>query len=186
MYRCMGLLLMALPALFAADAAYQSAETKLDRLEKKEAKPGEVVEFTPQEIDAWVRVAVPEAVPEGVRNPRLELGVDSASGSALVDFLKIKEGRGSSTNRLLATMLEGEHPLKVSVHVTSGGGRCTVNLTRVELAGAVLEGTVLDFLIKTFFVPLYPDAKINQPFDLENNMDRIDFRPDGIRVTIKK
>jgi hypothetical protein len=57
---------------------------------------------------------------------------------------------------------------------------------RVELSGAVLEGSVLNFLIKTFFVPLYPDAKINQPFDLEYNMDRIDFRPEGIRVTIRK
>ncbi len=180
------LLVMALRSLFAADPAYQSAETKLDRLEKQDFKPGEVVEFTQQEVDAWVRVAVPEAVPEGIRNPRLELGVDSASGSALVDFLKIKQGRGSATNRLLATMLEGEHPLKVSVRVTSGGGRCTVTLTRVELSGAVLEGTVLDLLIKTFFVPLYPDAKVNQPFDLEYNMDRIDFRPDGIRVTLKK
>jgi hypothetical protein len=178
-------LAVTLPALFAADPAYQSAETKLDRLERKEAKPGEVVEFTPQEIDAWVRIAVPEAVPEGVRNPRLEPGMDSATGSALVDFLKLSKGRGAVTS-ILATMFEGEHPLKVSVHVTSGGGRCTVSLTRVELASAVLEGTVLDFLIKTFFVPLYPEAKINQPFDLEYNLDRIDFRPEGIRVTIKK
>jgi hypothetical protein len=185
MYRCIALLVALLPALFAADPAYQSAETKLDRLEKKEAKAGEVVEFTPQEIDAWVRVAVPEAVPEGVRNPRLEVGLDSATGSGLVDFLKLTKGHGSVTS-LLANLFEGEHPLKVSVRVTSGGGRCTVNLTRVELSGAVLEGSVLDFLIKTFFAPLYPDAKINQPFDLEYNMDRIDFRPEGIRVTIRK
>jgi hypothetical protein len=177
---------MALPALFAADPAYQSAETKLDRLEKQDFKPGEVVDFTPAEIAAWIHVAVPEFVPDGIRNPRLELGMDSASAYALVDFLKIREVGGKATNRLLASMIEGERPLKVSVHVTSGGGRCTVNLTRVELSGAVAEGAVLDFLIKTFFVPLYPDAKINQPFDLEYNMDRIDFRPEGIRVTIKK
>ncbi len=183
---CLGLLVMALPALFAADPAYQSAETKLDRLEKLDFKPGEVVEFTPPEVDAWVRVAVPEFVRDGIRNPRLELGMDSASAYALVDFLKLREGSGKVTNRLLASMIEGEHPLKVSVRIACGGGRCTVYLTRVELSGAVAEGAVLDFLIKTFFVPLYPDAKINQPFDLEYNMDRIDFRPEGIRVTIKK
>jgi hypothetical protein len=186
MYRCVGVLAMVLPALFAADPVYQSAETKLDHLEKQDLKPGEVVEFTPQEIDAWVRVTVPEVTPEGIRNPRLEIGLDTATASGLVDFLKLKEGRGSATNRLLASMIEGERPLKVSVHVTSGGGRCTVTLTRVELSGAVLEGPVLDFLIKAFFEPLYPHAKIGQPFDLEYNMDRVDFRPEGIRVTLKK
>jgi hypothetical protein len=186
MYRSIGVLVMALPALFAADPAYQSAEFKLERLEKQDLKPGEVVEFTPQEVDAWVRIGVPEAVPEGVKNPRLEIGMDSATGSALVDFLKIKEARGSSTNRLLASMIEGEHPLKVSVRIACGTGKCTVSLTRMELAGAVVEGALLDFLIKSFFVPLYPDAKINQPFEVGYNVDRIDFRPEGIRVTIKK
>src|SRR5580704_4577900 len=131
MLRSIGVLVMALPALFAADPAYQSADLKLDRLEKQAFKPGEVVEFTPQEVDAWVRVAVPEAVPDGVRNARLELGMDTATGSALVDFLKIKEARGSSTNRLLASMIEGEHPLKVSVRISCGGGKCTVFLTKV-------------------------------------------------------
>src|SRR5579871_1540164 len=186
MHRSIGVLVMALPALFAADPAYQSAELKLERLEKQAYKPGDVLEFTPQEIDAWVRVAVPEAVPEGVRNPRLEIGMDSATGSALVDFLKIKEARGSSTNRLLASMIEGEHPLKVSVRLACGAGKCTVFLTRVELAGAVAEGALLDFLIKSFFTPLYPDAKINQPFEVGYNIDRIDFLPGGIRVAIKK
>src|SRR5580692_10895663 len=52
MYRCVGVLAMVLPALLAADPVYQSAETKLDHLEKQDLKPGEVVEFTPQEIDA--------------------------------------------------------------------------------------------------------------------------------------
>jgi hypothetical protein len=185
MYRSIGILALALP-LFAADPAYQSADLKLDRLQRQEFKAGEVVEFTPQEVDAWVRVAVPEAVPDGVRNARLELGMDTATGSALVDFLKIKEARGSSTNRLLASMIEGEHPLKVSVRISCGGGKCTVFLTKVELAGAVAEGALLDFLIKTFFVPLFPDAKINQPFEVGYNVERIDFRAEGIRVTMKR
>jgi hypothetical protein len=186
MHRAIVILVLALPALFAADPNYERAERKLERLEKQEFRPGEAIELTPQEVDAWVRVTVPEEIPDGIRNPRLELGMDSAAGSALVDFLKIKEARGSSTNRLLASMIEGERPLKVSVRISCGAGQCTVFLTRVELAGAVAEGALLDFLIKTFFTPLYPDAKINQPFEIGYNIDRIDFRPEGIKITIKK
>jgi hypothetical protein len=56
----------------------------------------------------------------------------------------------------------------------------------VELSSIGANGTVLDFLIKTFFMPLYPDAKINEPFDLDYDIDAIDITPAEIRVTIKK
>jgi len=85
----------------------------------------------------------------------------------------------------MAVMIEGERPLKISVRIASAGGRCTVYLTRVELGGVVLEGSVLDFLIQTFFKPLYPDAKINEPFDLDYNIDHLEVRPSSLRVILK-
>ena len=59
-------------------------------------------------------------------------------------------------------------------------------LTRVELSGVSMEGASLDFLVKDLFMPLYPDAKIGEPFDLEYNIDHLQIRPDGLRITIKK
>jgi hypothetical protein len=104
----------------------------------------------------------------------------------MVDFLRMRQAQGKDTNALLAKLLEGERPLTISVRLESGGGRCTVYLTRVEISGVSLEGTMLDFLVKTFFLPLFPDAKINVPFDLGYEMDRIEIRPEGIRVSIRK
>ena len=48
------------------------------------------------------------------------------------------------------------------------------------------SGTVLDFLIKTFFMPLYPTAKIGEKFEIGYGIDRIDIRPTGVRVTMKR
>ena len=178
------LLALLIPAaVFAADPAYTSAEAKLDRIGDRQAKPGEVIVFTPQEVNAWARVAVPDAVPQGVRNPRVELGMDTGTGYALVDFLKMRK---QPSSWLVTKMIEGERPLKIVVTVVSGGGRCKVMLNRVEIGGVAAEGQVLDFLVKNFFLPLYPDAKINEPFDLDYNIDRIDLRPTGIRVTMKR
>jgi len=50
----------------------------------------------------------------------------------------------------------------------------------------VASGPVLDFLIKTFFLPLYPGAHINERFEIGYNIDRIDIRPTGVRVTMKR
>ncbi len=172
--------------LHAADPLYESAERKLDAIEMQQVPRGGSVRFSPAEINAWARVKVPEIVPEGMRDPRVELGNDTATGYALVDFLQMRQAKGQTTNWLISKLIEGERPLTVSVRLESGAGRCIVHLTRVEISHAVANQTVLDFLIKTFFVPLYPDAKIDEPFALADNIDRIDIRPSGVVVTIKK
>jgi hypothetical protein len=178
------LLAVASLTLRAADPVLQSAQAKVDKLSNDRAKPGEVVFLTPAEINAWAAVKVPEEVPQGIRDTRIDLGTDTASVSAMVDFLKVAQARGKATGWAMS-MLEGERPLKVSVRVASAGGKITVFLTRVEVSGVGVEGATLDFLIKTFFLPLYPDAKIGEPVDLDYNIDHVLIRPDGLRIAIK-
>jgi hypothetical protein len=172
--------------LHAADPLYESAQRKLDALDAHTVPRGGSVSFTRAEINAWARVRVPQIVPEGLRDQRVELGNGTATGYAVADFLKMRQAKGEATNWFFAKLIEGERSLVVSVRLESGGGRCTVHLTRVEISHAVASSTVLDFLVKTFFMPLYPDAHINEPFDLGDDVDRIDVRPSGVVVTVKK
>jgi hypothetical protein len=172
-------------ALPGADPLYESASRKLDLIQSGHAQRGATFRFAPAEINAWVRVTVPQTVPQGVRDPRVELGEGQASGYALIDFLKIREAKGESTSWMISRLLEGERPVKVMVQLRSGGGRCTVYLTRVEISNAVANGTLLDFLIKAFLLPLYPDAKIDEPFDLDFHVERIEIHPSGVSVTMK-
>jgi hypothetical protein len=174
------------PMLAAADSNLESAKVKLDRLWNGTAQPGSRLVFTPAEIEAWTRAKAHEEVGDALREPHVKLETDTGSGAALVDFLKLRQARGKETNALMARMLEGERPLKVFLRVSSGGGRCTVYLTRVELSGGELSGALLDYMIKTFLLPLYPDVKLGEPFDLPLNMERVEIRPEGVRVTIKK
>ncbi len=172
-------------AVTAADPLFERASNKLERIENGQAQPGSVIVFTPAEINAWARGRVPQLV-EGVRDPRVQLGTGTAAGTALVDFVKMRKGEGISANPLIAMFIEGERPVKVSVRVESGRGAATVYLTSVEISGVTASGRVLDFLVNQFFLPLFPDAKINRRFELSNNIDRIDVRPDGVRVTMKR
>jgi len=174
------------PIAAAADPLYESARAKLDSLWYATAAPGSEILFTPREIEAWTVAKAKEQVSEGLRQPKVTLETGSGSGAALVDFLKMRQARGKSTNAVMARMLEGERPLKVDVRISSGGGRCTVYLTRVELSGAVVSGAALDYLIKTFLLPLYPDVTLGEPFDLPLNIERIELLPEGVRVTMKK
>ncbi len=174
------------PALFAGDAPLRSALAKLHSIEEGKARRGSVIFFSLQEINSWALYMVPQIVPEGIRNQRVTLGTDAGTAYALMDFLKMRHARGNATGWMMERLIEGERPVTISIRVQSDGGQCTVNLTRVEISGVAATGSVLDFMIKTFFMPLYPSAHINEKFEIGYNIERIELRPPGVRVTIKK
>jgi hypothetical protein len=180
------LVLVVVSAAAAVDPQADVVTRKLDAIESGQAKPGAVFAFIPADLNAWVRVKASTIVPQGFRKPRLELGNGTATGYALVDFLKIRNAAGLETNWLVAKLIEGEKPVKAIAEIHSANGRMTVHLARVEIGGLAVSGSTLDFLIHTFFLPLYPNAKIDEPVELADGIDRIEVTPAAARVYIKK
>jgi hypothetical protein len=177
---------MLLIASAAVDPAAVNVTRKLDIIQSGRAKPGAMFVFTSAELNAWVRVKAPMVVPEGLRQPRLEMGNGTAIGYALVDFLKMQHSAGIETNWLVSKLIQGEKRVMATASIQSAKGRATVHLIRVEVGGLAVSGATLDFLIDTFFRPLYPDAKIDEPFELSDRVDRIEVTPAEARVYIKK
>lgn len=177
---------LALLAAPPTDPLAASAQRKLDVIQSGKAKPGAVFIFAPNELNAWVRFKLPVIVPEGVRNPRLELGNGTATAYALVNFLKVRHGQGLETNWLISKLIDGEKPVKVNVRIESARGQATVYLQRVEISGLAVSGSTLDFLIENFFKPLYPDSKIDEPFELSDNVDHIEVHSSDARAVIKR
>jgi hypothetical protein len=97
----------------------------------------------------------------------------------------VREATGDSTNWFISKLIEGEHPVTVSASIRSSRGRATVYLTRVEISGVAVSGSTLDFLIDNFFRPIFPRAKINEPFELEDHIERIDVRADAARALVR-
>jgi hypothetical protein len=168
--------------LYAANPALDRVDYKLNLIDSGHAPRGSTIVFTAAEMNAWARNRVPQMY-QGIRDPALQLGMGTATGTAIIDLLKMRRGE---TNPLVAKLIEGDRPLKVSVELESAHGRATAKLTRLEISGITVTGAPLDFLVNQFFLKMFPDAKVNQPFDLRDNIDRIELRPDSVRVTIKK
>ena len=169
--------------LLASDPLANSAQKKLDSISDRKLKPGAVVTLSAKEVNAWIHDKAGKAFPEGIRNEHIDLAPGTADGTALVDLTKLSKAK---SNPLIARLIEGERPLRVAIRVESAKGRATVFLTHVELSGVAIDGSILDFLIKHFVQPRYPDIKINEPFDLDFNIDHIEIQPTGVRVLIKK
>jgi len=183
--RILILVLTASAFVQGADPAAFSVSRKLDLIESGGAKPGSVFRFTSAELNAWVRVTAPTVVPDGLRQPRLVLGNGEANASALIDFLKVRHASGVETNWLVAKLIQGEKLVTARATIESAHGQATVHLVRVEIGGLAVTGAPLDFLVQNFFLPFYPDAKIDEPFNLAGNVDRIVVTPAAAFVYIK-
>ncbi|HEV8145152.1 MAG TPA: hypothetical protein VGP79_02150 [Bryobacteraceae bacterium] len=174
------------PVIQAADPLYVSARHKLESIEQRKVARGSAVFFSVAEINSWARNRLPELIPAGIREQRVELGTDTATGFALIDFLKLRHAQGQESGWLVTKLIEGERQVKVNIRMQSGGGKCTVFLTRVQIGVAVASGGLLNLLLNTFFLPLYPDSKINEAFELDYDIERIEIRSAGVRVLIKR
>jgi hypothetical protein len=173
-------------ALSAADPLGANVTRRLDLIDSGKAKPGAVFHFTPAELNAWVRVKAPAIIHDGLREPRLQLGNGTASASARIDFIKMRHAEGIETNWLIAKLIQGEKLVTARATIQSANGRATVHILRVEIGGLAVTGAPLDFLVQNFLLPFYPDAKIDQPFDLAGNVERIVLTPAEARVYIRR
>jgi hypothetical protein len=168
-------------ALVAATTDYLSAKKKLDEIGSDRLRAGTRVVLTTRELNAWVS----QDLPEGVRNPKLEIpsrGI--VRGAAMVDFGKVRRAQGQEPGWLMSKLLDGERPVSVTAKITSGKGQATVDVERVEISGLVIDGRTLDFLIQNFLIPLYPDAVVGRPFELGHHIEKLDIQPVAVAVLI--
>ena len=172
--------------LYSSRADYSSVEKKFALIENDRLKPGSRVTLSQRELNAYLVEQVPQVAPQGVRDPKIELGAGTATGSALIDFVRLRSAQGKPPGWLMRQLLQGEHPVTVTAQVQSGGGRATVDVQRVEVSGIVVEGRMLEYLIQNYLLPYYPEAKVGEPFELRHRIDRIDVQPARVDVIIKK
>jgi hypothetical protein len=178
--------------LFAAAAAitmasgfdyYTSARQKVDLIESGHLRPGARVDLSLGELNAF---AVKEA-PAGVRNPKLGISApDTVSGTALVDFGKLRRAQGYEPGWLLSKLLDGERPVSATARIRSGGGKVTVEVQRASISGLEIDGKTLEFIVQNFILPFYPDAMVGRPVEMGFHIDRLQVVPAGVGVVIGK
>lgn len=165
---------------FASLADYQSAKRKALLIESDRVPAKGSVFFSPAEVNAYAAEEVRKEVPEGMRSPRIVLGANSATGTALIDFNKMQTARGTPPGALLSLLLRGEHEVSVDLGFQSANGIARVDVRRVTVGGASLSGRALDLVIDYYVLPRYPEAAIGRPFQLRHNVQKVAVAPGGV------
>ena len=150
---------------------------RIDSIEKGRFPPGSRVPFTASELQAWMRDEAKIYAPEGIRDLRLVLRDGVATGTALVDFAKLRQVRGG--------MFSGERPVELTVRIESKSGMARVDVQRLEISGYALQGVGLEFLMQAYLRASFPDARAGEWFALDRHVDHLRVSPAGVAVVVK-
>jgi hypothetical protein len=180
----MGGRILLILALSAVSSDYQAVVHKFSLIEHDRLRPGSRVVITPQELNAYARQEVAEVAPDGVRDPKLELGPGTATATAFIDFGKLRRAEGKPPGRIMAYLIDGERPVTITANIRSSGGTATVDVQSVEISGVTIEGRMLDYLIRNYLMQAYPEAKVGQPFELGHHIEKLDVQQNAVGVLI--
>jgi hypothetical protein len=137
--------------------------------------------FTAQEVLALGMAEINAAAPGAFKNAALQLQADGATATGLVDFDLLRKAQnrsGDSTGDwLFSKLLAGEHPVTVTVQVSSGHGLMTVHPTLVQISGMTLSGRTLQFVIANFVQPYFGASVVDQPFKLAPQLSQVLVTP---------
>ena len=168
------LLLFALGASAAdqkSSPALLAANKKIARLEANGRAPNpdpKPTILSEQEINAYL-ASDQVAFPAGVQSVRLSGTPGAISGSAKIDFDKVRQGTGSS-NPLLS-IFSGVHDVAVETHAYGRNRQGYVHVDSVSLDGIEVPEFVLRLFVEKYIQPRYPDIGIDSKFHLPDRIE---------------
>ncbi len=162
-----------------------STEQKLRHIEAngQAARPDQTpTVFSEPEINSYL-ASDNVILPEGVQSVKLAGEPGIITGTARVDFDRIREGTGSS-NPLLS-IFSGVHDVVVVAHAHGAGRQGYVQVDSVSLDGVEIPRFVLQLFVEKYLQPKYPELGLDSRFSLPDRLDTATVGPHKLTVTQK-
>ncbi len=124
--------------------------------------------FTQQEVNAYL-ASDNVVLPEGVESVKLAGKTGIVTGTARVDFDRVREGAHSS-NPLLS-VFSGVHDAVVVAHAYGANRQGHVHVDSVSLDGIEVPRFILQLFVEKYLQPKYPELGLDSRFALADRVD---------------
>ena len=171
---------LAVSILKGALTDWQTAQRKAHLIELNRWPSSRRMNFTARELLALGMSEIDAAAPGAVTNPALQLQFNSATATAMADFDLLRKSRkpsSSTTDWLLSRLITGQHPIAVTVQVSSANNQMTVHPTMVQISGMTLSGRTLHFAIENLVQPYFSTVVVDRPFRLSPHLSQVQITP---------
>jgi hypothetical protein len=164
-------------------AVHRSIEQKFAIISEDRAAAGASFHITAAELTGYARRQAAEIAPGAVTGAAISISPEHAEATGSINFLRL---RGTDQpDGFLDKLLDGERPIRVRVRIQSANGYARVDVERAEISGVAIEGPALDFLIREFVLPNFPDARVGEWFKLRHRIDRFTLTPGAADIFIR-
>lgn len=181
--RYLGLLIAAASIAWGQAALRRSIEQKFAIISEDRAASGSRFHITAAELTAYSRQQAEEIAPGAVTDAAISISPEHAEATGSINFLRLRGNERA--DGFLDKLLDGERPIRVRVRIQSASGYARVDVERAEISGVAIEGPALDFLIKEFVLPSFPDARVGEWFKLRHRIDHFTLTPAAADIFIR-
>ena len=178
-------------ALAVSTSAAESASRKLERITRPEPPVAPVsLRFTEEEVNSYLYYNLARQYPPGVSKVNVSFSPGAISGSAEIDFDKLKAARAGGPAygrgpRILNYLFSGTHAIASDGHFSAADGMGRLELNTVSIDGIPLPQPMVDYLIENYLRDRFPGFDLEKPFAMPYAIDRMQVSAQTVDVTTR-
>jgi hypothetical protein len=144
----------------------ESLQKKVDAVKEAESNASRTdgsssVEVTEAEAESYVLYSLKEHIPARIDSIDVQLSPGTISSDTQITFTSNATG-----NPMVDALVGGTHNLFLEGKLAGEMGRGKFDLVEIRVDGIPVPNVLIQTLFKKYVKPKYPDADLNEPFDL--------------------
>jgi hypothetical protein len=157
--------------------AAKSLQQKIDAVRAAENSPthkhgSSHVQVTEAELESYLIYSLQEDIPAKIDSAAIQLGTDTISLDTQLTFTSNATG-----NPVVDAVVGGTHNLFFKGKLVAHEARGKFDLQEIRVDGIPVPNIFIQTLFKKYVKPKYPDADLNEPFDMPWGIEELKLEP---------
>jgi len=157
--------------------AAKSLQQKVDAVRAAENSPthkhgSSRVQVTEAELESYLIYSLQEDIPAKIDSASIELATDTISLDTQLTFTSNATG-----NPIVDAVVGGTHNLFFKGKLVAREARGKFDLQEIRVDGIPVPNIFIQTLFKKYVKPKYPDADLNEPFDMPWGIEELKLEP---------
>ena len=157
--------------------AAKSLQQKINAIKKAEDTPSHHrgssrVEISDSELESYLLYSLKDDIPAQIDSADVQLEQDTVGLDTQITL-----SQNATGNAMVDALVGGTHSLFLKGKLAGEQGRGKFDLQEVRVDGIPVPNILIQTLIKKYVKPKYPDADLNEPFDLPWGIEELKLEP---------
>ena len=165
---------------FATEVSPRAAKVlqeKIDAIKNSENSPqhkrgSSRVQLSEAELESYLMYSLQEDIPAKVDSATVDLAQDTVGLDAQLTFAANATG-----NPMVDALVGGTHNLLFKGKLVADHARGKFDLQEVRVDGIPVPNIFIQTLFKKYVKPKYPEADLNEPFDMPWGIEELKLQP---------